>query len=122
MRVWKAAALVNVALVVVMVVVGWQLWRRAGGPTDAQAGQTLVWGGPEREWQDIHGVVRAVLPELGIIVLTHTDIPGYMPGMTMGFRVAAPAIPEPLSVGDAVRFDLRGAPPLVVLTGIEKTS
>ena len=54
-----------------------------------------------------HGVVRAVLPELGIIVLTHTDIPGYMPGMTMGFR-AITQIPVGLSVGDAVRFSVRG--------------
>jgi Cu/Ag efflux protein CusF len=66
-------------------------------------------------------VVRAVLPELGIIVLTHADIPGFMPGMTMGFRMTVPKIPEALSVGDEVRFTLRGSPPLVVLTAIEKT-
>jgi Cu/Ag efflux protein CusF len=99
---------------------GWQLWRRTAGPPDAQAG-VIAWGGPEREWKDIDGVVRAVLPELGIIVLTHADIPGFMPGMTMGFRMNAPKIPEALSVGDAVRFTLRGSPPLVVLTAIEKT-
>jgi Cu/Ag efflux protein CusF len=43
-----------------------------------------------------------------------------MPGMTMGFRVAAANIPETLSVGDAVRFTVRGSPPLVVLTAIEQ--
>src|SRR3989442_1981325 len=121
-RALKAAALVNVVLVVAMVVVGWQLWRRAGGSSDAVAGQTLTWGGPEREWRDIHGVVRAIVPELGIIVLTHTDIPGYMPGMTMGFRLATPDIPARLAVGDAVRFTVRGSPPLVVVTAIEKAS
>ena len=122
MRVWKAAAIVNVVLVVAMAVVGWQLWRRAGLSADAQSGQALAWGGPEREWQDVHGVVRAIVPELGIIVLTHTDIPGYMPGMTMGFRMATPDIPARLAVGDAVRFTVRGSPPLVVVTAIEKTS
>ena len=123
MRVSTAAALVNVVLVVVMAVAGWQLWRRAGGPADAQAGQTITWGGPEREWQDIDGVVRAVLPELGIIVLTHADIPGYMPGMTMGFRMASSVqAPAQLAVGDSVRFAIRGSPPLVVLTAIEKRS
>jgi Cu/Ag efflux protein CusF len=65
--------------------------------------------------------VRAFVPELGIVVLTHEDIPGYMPGMTMGFRMANAKIPETLSVGDAVRFSLRGAPPLVVLTAIDKS-
>jgi hypothetical protein len=29
-------------------------------------------------------------------------------------------IPETLSVGDEVRFTLRGSPPIVVLTAIEK--
>jgi Cu/Ag efflux protein CusF len=113
---------VNLALVLAGILGGWQVWRRAGGAADAQAGQAITWGGPEREWRDIDGVVRAIIPDLGIIVLTHADIPGYMPGMTMGFRMAAPQIPETLSVGDAVRFTVRGSPPLVVLTAIEKTS
>jgi len=120
MRAWKAVVVVNVALFCAGAVGGWQVWRRAGGPADALAGQAITWGGPEREWRDIDGVVRAVLPELGIIVLTHADIPGFMPGMTMGFRMNVPTIPETLSVGDAVRFTVRGSPPLVVLTAIEK--
>src|SRR6185503_9252698 len=95
-------------------------WRRAQAASAASA-QTVTWGGPEREWAGVHGVVRAVIPDLGIIVLTHEDIPGYMPGMTMGFRVVAPKIPEPLYVGDAVRFSVRGSPPLVVVSAIEKT-
>jgi Cu/Ag efflux protein CusF len=121
MRVWKAAALVNCALLIAGIAGGRQVWRRTPGPADAQAAPAITWGGPEREWKDIDGVVRAVLPELGIIVLTHADIPGFMPGMTMGFRMNVPKIPEALSVGDEVRFTLRGSPPLVVLTAIEKT-
>jgi Cu/Ag efflux protein CusF len=121
MRAWKAAALVNCVLLIAGIVGGWQVWRRTAGPADAQAGPTVTWGGPEREWRDIDGVVRAILPELGIIVLTHADIPDFMPGMTMGFRMNVPKIPETLSVGDAVRFTVRGSPPLVVLTAIEKT-
>jgi Cu/Ag efflux protein CusF len=121
MRAWKAAALVNALLVVTAVLGGWQVWRRTAGPADAQAGPSITWGGPEQEWRDIHGVVRAWLPELGIVVLTHADIPGFMPGMTMGFRMNVAHIPEGLSVGDAVRFTVRGSPPLVVLTAIEKT-
>jgi Cu/Ag efflux protein CusF len=119
-RAWKAVVIVNLALLLATFG-GWQAWRRAQ-PARAVAGQTAVWGGPEREWTGIHGVVRAVLPDLGIVVLTHEDIPGYMTGMTMGFRVATTEIPETISVGDAVRFTLRGSPPLVVLTAIEKES
>ena len=120
MRAFHAVVLVN-ALLVAIAAGGVTAWRRAQA-ANAVVAQTVTWGGPEREWEGIHGVVRAVLPELGIIVLTHEDIPGYMPGMTMGFRVAAPQIPETLSVGDAVRFTVRGSPPLVVLTAIEKAS
>ena len=120
MRAWKAVVLVNVLLLLAGAG-GFVAWRRAQAAS-AAAAQTVTWGGPEREWRDLHGVVRAVLPDLGIIVLTHEDIPGYMPGMTMGFRVVTPQIPEQLSVGDAVRFTVRGSPPFVVLTAIEKAS
>jgi Cu/Ag efflux protein CusF len=120
MRAWKAVVLVNVALLFAGVG-GWAAWQRTQAAA-ALAAQTVTWGGPEREWRDIDGVVRAIIPDLGIIVLTHADIPGYMPGMTMGFRVAGAKIPETLSVGDAVRFTVRGSPPLVVLTAIEKAS
>ena len=118
MRAWKAVLVVN-ALLLLVGVSGFVAWRRAQAAS-AAATQTVAWGGPEREWSGVHGVVRAVIPDLGIIVLTHEDIPGFMPGMTMGFRLAAPQIPESLSVGDGVRFTVRGSPPLVVLTAIEK--
>jgi Cu/Ag efflux protein CusF len=119
MRAWKAVLVVNVLLVLVTGG-AFVAWRRAEAAR-ILAAQTVTWGGPEREWAGLHGVVRAVIPELGIIVLTHEDIPGYMPGMTMGFRSTA-KIPDKLSVGDAVRFTVRGSPPLVVVTAIEKGS
>jgi Cu/Ag efflux protein CusF len=117
LRAWHAVALVNALLVAAVAIGGWQVARRAA---TAQADQAITWGGPEGEWRDIDGVVRAVLPEVGIIVLTHADIPGVMPGMTMGFRAAMPNFPSTLSVGDAVRFTVRGSPPLVEVTAIEK--
>jgi Cu/Ag efflux protein CusF len=117
LRALTAALLVNCFLVGFGAVGGWHLWRRAAPQADAQ---TITWGGPEREWRDVDGVVRALVPELGIVVLTHADIPGYMPGMTMGFRLAAEQIPASLSVGDAVQFTVRGSPPLVVVTAMEK--
>jgi Cu/Ag efflux protein CusF len=118
MRAFKAVLIVNLALLLATVG-GWQAWRRAQ-PVRAAPGQPVTWGGPEREWVGVHGLVRASLPELGIVVLTHEDIPGYMTGMTMGFRVVGTQIPQSISVGDAVRFTVRGSPPLVVLTAISK--
>ncbi len=119
MRVWKVILLIDLALAVG---VGWG-WVRWGRPAARLARQldearALVTGG-ERQWH-VRGVVRAVLPELNLVVLSHAEIPGYMPPMTMGFRVASPAVRDAASVGDEVRFTLRGRPPDVVITSIEK--
>ena len=74
--------------------------------------------GAEPQWR-VRGVVRAVLPEINVVVITHEEIPGYMPSMTMGFRAAAPELHETVRVGDTARFTLRGTPPDVVITAIE---
>jgi len=120
MRAWKAVLLINVALVVG---VGWgyAFWGLRVGRLERQLAEAkaAAESGIERQWT-VDGVVRAILPELGVLVLTHGEIPGFMPAMTMGFRVASPKIPEAVSVGDAVRFTLRGVPPNVAVTTIEK--
>ncbi len=72
-----------------------------------------------REWR-ARGVVRAVLPDADVVVLTHEEIPGYMAAMTMGFTIASPEIREGVHVGDEVRFTVRGIPPNVIVTSIEK--
>ncbi len=120
MRACKAVLLINVALVVG---VGWgyAFWGLRAGRLERQLAEAkaAAESGIERQWT-VDGVVRAILPELGVLVLTHGEIPGFMPAMTMGFRVASPKIPEAVSVGDAVRFTLRGVPPNVAVTTIEK--
>jgi Cu(I)/Ag(I) efflux system protein CusF len=75
----------------------------------------------EREFH-ASGIVRAGLPDLGMLVVTHGEIPGYMPPMTMGFRAASPKILESIEPGDAVRFTLRGTPPNLAITAIDKTA
>ena len=65
-------------------------------------------------------MVRAVLPELNVVVLTHEDLTGYMGSMTMGFRVHDPKLYEGLDIGDAVSFTLTGTPPNVEITAIAK--
>jgi Cu(I)/Ag(I) efflux system protein CusF len=120
MRAWKAVLVINVALVVG---VGWgyAFWGLRVGRLERQLAEAkaAAESGIERQWT-VDGVVRAIFPELGVLVLTHGEIPGYMPAMTMGFRVASPKIQEAVSVGDAVRFTLRGVPPDVAVTTIEK--
>jgi Cu/Ag efflux protein CusF len=119
MRIWKVVVLLNLALVA-GVGWGWVRWGRAVARLEADLAQARTVGAAvEREWK-VRGVIRALLPEAGLIVVTHDEIPGLMSPMTMGFRVASPGIQEGLSVGDAVRFTLRGTPPNVVVTAIER--
>jgi Cu/Ag efflux protein CusF len=120
MRVWKVAVLVNLA-VMLGIGAGYLWWGRQAARLErelaqAQTAQATV----EREWT-VRGVVRAVVPEASLVVLSHEEIPGYMPAMTMGFRVAAPQIYDGVRIGDAVRFTVRGVPPNMVLIGLERT-
>ena len=56
--------------------------------------------GGEQTWV-IKGVVRAVIPEIQVVVLTHDEIPGYYAaGMTMGFKVKDAKLLEGAHVGD----------------------
>ena len=73
----------------------------------------------EQEWQ-VRGVVRAILPEINVLVISHEELTGFMPSMTMGFRAASPKIYDGIRVGDAVRFTVRGTPPNVAVTAIER--
>jgi len=120
MRAWKVVVLVNLALALG---VGWgYLWwgqQVARLERDLAAARLLGSAG-EREWT-VNGMVRAILPELEVVVITHEEIPGFMPPMTMGFRAASPTIYEGVRIGDAVRFTVRGAPPNVKIVAIDKS-
>jgi Cu/Ag efflux protein CusF len=121
MRPWKVVLLVNLALVLGA---GWgYLWW---GRQVARLQRELVTAGAysstaEREWT-VNGVVRAILPDMQVVVLTHEEMPGFMVPMTMGFRAASPKIYEGVRIGDAVRFTVRGAPPNVKIVAIEKAA
>ena len=91
---------------------------RLAGELERARGQQVV-AGVERTWH-ARGVVRAVLPELNVVVLTHEDLVGYMGSMTMGFRVHDPKLYEGLDIGDTVRFTLTGVPPNVEITALAK--
>ena len=121
MRLWRVILIVNLALAVGLML-GYLAWgresARLAGELEA-ARRTQVVAGVERTWR-ARGVVRAVLPELNVVVLTHEDLVGYMGSMTMGFRVHDPKLYEGLDIGDTVSFTLSGVPPNVEITAIAK--
>jgi Cu/Ag efflux protein CusF len=122
MRLWRVVVLCDLALAI-GVGAGYLWWgqqaRRLARELDA-ARVVGATAGVEREFHGA-GVVRAGLTDLGIVVITHGEIAGYMPPMTMGFRAGSPKIVESVKPGDAVRFTLRGTPPNMAITAIDKT-
>ena len=120
MRVWRVVVLLLLALAVG---VGWGYlwWGRQLTRLDRELAEARAAAIGPREYRS-EGVVRAVLPDINVIVITHEEIPGYMPSMTMGFRATSPKIYEAVDVGDAVRFTLRGTPPNVALVAVEKVT
>ena len=121
MRLWRVILVVNLALGL-GILVGYLAWgrdlTRMAQELDLARRQQATVGTP-RSWQ-ARGVVRAVLPELNVVVLTHEDLAGYMGSMTMGFRVHDPKLYDGLDIGDAVVFTLTGTPPNVEITAIAK--
>jgi Cu/Ag efflux protein CusF len=123
MRLWRVVVLVDLALAI-GVGAGYLWWgqqaRRLSRELELARVAAATAGG-EREFHGA-GVVRAGLADVGIVVITHGEIPGYMPPMTMGFRAGSPKIVESVKPGDAVRFTLRGTPPNLSITAIDKTT
>jgi len=73
---------------------------------------------PDVTTYPVTGVVTAA-PADGRLMVSHEEIPGYMPAMTMPFALA-PGDPVPaMSPGDRVRFTLEVASDSVLATGFE---
>lgn len=123
MRLWRVVVLVDLALAI-GVGAGYLWWGQQAQrlTRELNAARSLAAaGGGEREFH-ARGVVRAGLADVGILVITHGEIPGYMPPMTMGFRTESPKILESVKPGDAIRFTLRGTPPNLAITAVDKTA
>ena len=121
MRLWRVVLLINLALALGLML-GYLAWGRETARLAQdleQARRQQVVAGVPRTWNS-RGVVRAVLPELNVVVLTHEDLAGFMGSMTMGFRVHDPKLYEGLDIGDVVRFTLTGVPPNVEITALAK--
>jgi len=121
MRLWRVVLLVNLALAL-GVLLGYVAWGRQVARLDEElfaARRAAGLDGQVRNWT-ARGIVRAVLPDSNVVIFTHEDIPGYMPAMTMGFRLHDPRLAEGLDVGATVRFTLSGIPPDVSVTAIAR--
>ncbi|HEX6363336.1 MAG TPA: copper-binding protein [Albitalea sp.] len=121
-RAWHTVLAVNLAALTGLGA-GYLVWGRQAERVAAELKVAkAIAPRPEREWKDIAGVVRGVMPEMGVVVLSHDDMPGYMRPMTMGFKVESPQLYEGLQVGDPVQFTLRGVPPRVRITQMQKVT
>ncbi|MBI2528428.1 MAG: copper-binding protein [Candidatus Rokubacteria bacterium] len=121
MRLWRVVLLLNLALAAGLLL-GYLAWGRQIGPLEeelALARQRFAPAGVEQVFTG-QGVVRALITELHVVVLSHEDIPGFMPAMTMGFQAQDPELLAAAQVGDLVRFTLRGVPPRLAITRLEK--
>ena len=121
MRLWRAVLLLNLAFGLGLFL-GFLAWGRQVLDLErelAVARTQAATAGAERSW-NLRGVVRAVLPDLNVVVLTHEDIPGYMGPMTMGFRVHEPQLYRGLDIGEPIRFTLKGVPPNLLITAISR--
>jgi Cu/Ag efflux protein CusF len=81
--------------------------------------QTPALVGEDRQWT-ARGVVRSVIPESNVLVLTHEEIPSLMPSMTMGFRTTNSKLYDGLQDGDVIRFTLKGIPPNLTIVAITR--
>ena len=121
MRLWRVVVLINLSLGLGLLL-GYLAWGRETvrlGDELQRARQQQLVAGIERTWHS-RAIVRAVLPELNVVVLTHEDLAGYMGSMTMGLRVHDPQLYQGLDIGDVVSFTLTGVPPNVEITALAK--
>ena len=76
---------------------------------------------PETKQYPLKGQVLAVNRDKKEVTIKHEDIPGFMPGMTMSFPVADPALLEGREPGELVTATLEVIDALGKLTSITRT-
>jgi protein SCO1 len=73
-----------------------------------------------RQYQ-LTGQILQVKPDGTELVIRHHDIPGFMPGMTMPFRLKDPALAKGRVAGDLIRATLMVTDDDAWLSSVEKT-
>ncbi len=120
MPVWQVILVVNLTLAVALGL-GYAGWgRRAEGlerelealrvrveQLERERAACVTGARPGEQQWEARGVVRAIYPTGGMLVVTHEEIAGLLPARTTSFRMIAP-VAHAAQVGDAIRFSLRG--------------
>jgi len=78
-------------------------------------------GAPPTRTYELEGQVLAVDAAKQTLTIRHKDIPGFMPGMTMPFRVGDPSLLEGRKPGDLVRATLQVQDTDAWLSAVETT-
>ena len=120
MRLWKVVILLNLALGLGLGL-GYLRWAREVRGLQDELGRLRAESdrATPQSWT-VHGIVRTIIPKLGVIRLTHESLPGLMGAMTMDFETDNPKLLDGLAPGDAVRFTTRREGERLVLVAIEK--
>ena len=121
MRLWRVVLLVNLALAAGLFL-GYLAWGRQIPRLEEELALSRERGafpGVEQVFTG-QGVVRGLIPELNVVILTHEDIAGFMPSMTMGFKLHEPRLYQGLDIGATVRFTLKGVPPNMEIVAIAR--
>ena len=122
MRLWRVLALVCVALLV-GVVLGYVRWGREARDLRESLARALeirptvtLDPGP---WT-ARGIVRILLPDQGVVFVTHETIAGVLPGTTRALQAESGRLLGGLTPGDPVRFTLARRGQRIVLVAIER--
>jgi Cu/Ag efflux protein CusF len=106
MRLYKAVILVNLAFALGLLS-GYLWWQgeveRLRRDLNAARQTTAARPEPGQSWT-LKGIIRGVLTQESIVVVTHEPVPGVMSAMTMGFRVGDARLMRGLEAGDRVEF------------------
>jgi protein SCO1/2 len=87
----------------------------------ALAALATACGGSAARQYELRGQILAVDTSKGELTIKHEDIPGFMPGMTMPFRVKDPKLLEGRAPGDLVTATLVVEETDAYLTAVTKT-
>ena len=109
MRLYKIVILVDVAFLLGFL--AGALWRadevaRLRQELDA-ARQAVKAQQSAEQRGTAQGIVRGVFPQKRLLYLTHENIPGLMPSMTMQFITEDPKLTADLAAGDRVNFTVQ---------------
>lgn len=94
---------------------------RSGGIVLALVALVACGRAPEPKQYELKGQVLGVKPEAQEVLIKHEDIQGFMPGMTMPFRVGEAKLLEGLQPGDLVTATLVVAETDAYLSAVTKT-